>query len=78
MTGKKKINKISSLLKVAMFLLVTIGIVMVIRRLLNLTGLMPPNNKPGFASLDQGFDQHAFTTILHIVPGALFMILGPL
>ena len=78
MSGKNKINRISSFLKVVMFLLAAIGIVMVIRRLLNLSGFLPSNYKPGFASLDQGFDQHTFITILHIVPGALFMISGPL
>ena len=78
MTGKKRTEKILPLLKVAMFLLVTIGIAMVMRRLVILTGLMPANNKPGFGSLDQGFNKHSFTTILHIVPGAVFMILGPL
>src|SRR3954468_20647160 len=78
MAGKKKINRILPLLKVAMFSLVAIGVVMVIRRLTVLTGFMSTNNRPGFASFDQGFDKHPFITTLHIVPDALFMILGPL
>jgi sorbitol-specific phosphotransferase system component IIC len=76
MTEENKINKTLSFLKVLIFLLAAIGIVMVTRRLLNLSGFLPSNNKPGYASLDQGFDQHTFTTILHIVPAALFMISG--
>lgn len=78
MAGKKKINRILPLLKMAMFLLATIGIVMVIRRLLVLTGFIPTNNKPGFDSFDQDFSKHTFITALHILPGTLFMILGPL
>ena len=78
MTGKKKKNRILALLKTAMFTLVAIGIVMVIRRLMVLTGITATNNKPGFSSFDQGFGKHLFITILHIVSGALFMILGPL
>jgi len=78
MAGKKKINRILPLLKVAMFLLVAIGTVMVIRSLLVLIGFMPTNNRPGFNSFDQGFSKQTFITALHILPGALFMILGPL
>jgi hypothetical protein len=77
MAAKRKINKILALLKVVMFILVAIGIVMVIRRLMVLTGVMPTNNKPGFSSFDQGFGKQSLITILHIVPGALFMISGP-
>src|SRR4051794_20439132 len=78
MAGKRKTNRILSLLKVVMFILVAIGIVMVIRRLIVLTGFLPANNKPGFSSFDQGFDKQSLITILHIIPGALFMISGPL
>lgn len=78
MPGKKRISKIRLLLKVAMFLLAAIGIVMVIRSLIVLTEIVPTNNRQGFDSLNQDFGKQTFTTILHIVPGALFMILGPL
>ena len=78
MAAKRKTNKILSLIKVVMFILVAIGIVMVIRRLMVLTGFVPANNKPGFSSFDQGFGKQTLITILHIVPGSLFMILGPL
>jgi hypothetical protein len=78
MDDKRKTNRILSLLKLIMVVLVTIGIVMVIRRLMVLTGVMPTNKKPGFSSFDQGFGEQSLTTILHIMPGALFMISGPL
>ncbi|PSR52679.1 hypothetical protein AHMF7605_03635 [Adhaeribacter arboris] len=72
--ANKKTNSILPILKMAMFLLATIGLVLVIRRSLILSGFMSDNNKPGFT----GFDVNSGTTILHIVPGALFMLLGPL
>lgn len=67
-----------NLLKASMFLLVAIGIGMVIRRSIVLAGVMPTNNKSLFASFDRGFDEYSFATILHIFPGALFMISGML
>jgi hypothetical protein len=81
--------KISRLLHIAMFFPAAIGLVMVIRRSLVITGvagsLNPPANSPfsagnipGSPPFDAGFAQHPFITFLHILPGALFMILGPL
>jgi uncharacterized membrane protein len=51
---------------------------MAIRRLSVLEGLMSSNNRVGLSSVDQEFSKHPFITLLHIIPGALFMILGPL
>jgi len=71
-----------------MFLPALIGIVMVIRRTLVLAGLMGSFNPPGMAgtagmsknapAFDDGFSRHPIITLIHILPGALFMILGPL
>ena len=72
------INKILPVLKVAMFLLTAIGIIMVIRSLNDLTGYMPVNNGPRVPSFNKDYGKHTFLTLLHIVPGALFVILGPL
>ena len=65
-----------------MFLPAIIGIVMVIRRTLVLAGLMSSFNPPGMSkkapAFDDGFGRHPIITLIHILPGALFMILGPL
>ena len=56
-----------------------IGIAMVVRRSLAIggvaTGSPPFSRDVGF---DADFSRHPFITFLHILPGALFMILGPL
>ncbi len=81
--------KIARLLHITMFFPAAIGLVMVVRRSLVITGvagsLNPPANSPfsagstpGGPAFDAGFAQHPFITFLHILPGALFMILGPL
>jgi hypothetical protein len=81
--------KIARLLHITMFFPAAIGLVMVVRRSLVITGvtgpLNPPANSPfsagsipGGPPFDAGFAQHPFITFLHILPGALFMILGPL
>ena len=81
--------KMARLLHITMFFPAAIGLVMVIRRSLVITGVIgalnPPANSPfsagsvpGGPPFDAGFAQHPFITFLHILPGALFMILGPL
>jgi uncharacterized membrane protein len=62
-----------------MFFPAAIGIAMVIRRSLAIEGVAtgsPPF--AGAAGFDADFSRHPFITFLHILPGALFMILGPL
>src|SRR5438128_611397 len=63
-------------LRFAMFFLAMLGIVMVIRRTLVLRGIMSTANVPKAFSFDKGFSDHPVITFLHIIPGALFMILG--
>jgi uncharacterized membrane protein len=52
---------------------------MAIRRTLNLfaPSLAPPSF-PEAAALDAGFARHPLLTMVHIIPGLLFMVLGPL
>jgi uncharacterized membrane protein len=65
-----------------MFIPALIGLAVVIRRTLVLAGLMGSFNPPGMAknapAFDDGFSRHPIITLIHILPGALFMILGPL
>jgi uncharacterized membrane protein len=60
-------------------LLSAIGVAAVVRRTLHL--LAPstaPAGLPEAAALDAGFARHPLLTMLHIVPGLLFVVLGPL
>ncbi len=63
-------------LKFAMYFLAVLGIAMVIRRTLVLSGIMSTANVPKAFSFDKGFSDHPGITLLHIIPGALFMMLG--
>lgn len=60
-------------------LLVSIGIVIVIRRTIHVFAPAPaPVNFPEAAELDAGFARHPVLTMIHIFPGLLFMVLGAL
>jgi len=79
------LNRVRRLLHILMFLPAIIGIAMVIRRILVLMGLMGTFNPPGTTgtannapAFDDGFSRHPIITLIHILPGALFMVLGPL
>jgi uncharacterized membrane protein YsdA (DUF1294 family) len=59
--------------------LVLIGVVIVIRRTMHLFLTSPaPSRFPEAAEMDAGFARHRLLTMLHIVPGLLFILLGPL
>jgi uncharacterized membrane protein len=58
--------------------LALIGVAAVIRRALDLAHIIAPFVHPKFGAFDAGFAQYSVLTWLHIVPGLLFMILGPL
>jgi uncharacterized membrane protein len=59
----------------AVVLLAIIGIGAAVGRMLNLgRGIGPPTTDP----VEIGFARYPLLTMLHIVPGALFMVLGPL
>ena len=72
------VNKWSRLLRVVMYLLAAVGLIMVLRRTLVLEHVIPSVNPAGGPPFDGGFARHPFITFLHILPGALFMILGPM
>src|SRR5437762_13242500 len=59
--------------------LAVIGLAAVTRRVLDLAQVIPPTpaSMRGGA-FDAGFAPHPLLTLAHIVPGALFMVLGPL
>jgi len=60
-------------------LLSVIGVVVVIRRVVTLLGPVHVSAAaPEMAALDVGFAQHPVLTMIHIVPGFLFMVLAPL
>jgi uncharacterized membrane protein len=60
-------------------LLSAIGVAAVARRMLNLLAGSPaPAGLPEAAALDAGFARHPLLTMAHIVPGLLFVVLGPL
>ncbi|MBI1880981.1 MAG: DUF2306 domain-containing protein [Chloroflexi bacterium] len=62
----------------AVIILAVIGIAAVIRRMLVLSDVILPFDPPQAPGFDAGFARHPLLTLVHIVPGSLFMILGPL
>jgi uncharacterized membrane protein len=59
--------------------LVAIGVAIVLRRALLLLASSPgPANSPEAAALDADFARHPVLTMVHIIPGLLFMVLAPL
>lgn len=61
-----------------MFILAFIGIAMVIRRTLAIRGLLPAFTPGGGPPFDSSFARHPVITLIHILPGALFLVLGVL
>ncbi len=71
----------------AVIFLAFIGVAVAARRVIYLgpilaNGYSPPAVVPGsraaqFVALDEVFARHALLTMIHVVPGLLFMILGP-
>jgi uncharacterized membrane protein len=72
----------------AVVFLAAIGVVVATRRIVHLTPIAlhgyhppaPPSNPVAaqFAALDDLFARYPYLTLAHILPGVLFMILGPL
>jgi hypothetical protein len=58
--------------------LAIIGIVVVLRRALTLTGFIKTYVNPKFGAFDSAFALHPVLTFIHIIPGSLFMIFAPL
>jgi hypothetical protein len=74
----KSVTRIARLLRVFMYILAAIGIIMVVKRTLSMEGIIPNFTPAGVTPFDSGFGEHPVMTFLHILPGALFMILGPM
>jgi uncharacterized membrane protein len=71
-------GRISRTITVIVVILAIIGITVVIRRSLTLTGVIKPYVNPKFGAFDNGFQRNKALTFIHIIPGAIFMILAPL
>ena len=67
------------LLWTCIWILAFIGLAAAVRRLLalDLPAQFSRSNSPT-AALDIGFSRHKLLTLMHILPGMLFMVLGPL
>jgi uncharacterized membrane protein len=74
MTSARPSPAIARILWLITLLLVAIGVAAVIRRTLNLFDPTPP--PPKFP--EAGFARRRLLTMVHIIPGLLFMVLGPL
>ena len=80
-------NRLRRALWSAVIFLAFIGVAAAVRRIIYLgpilaNGYSPPAVAPGsrgaqFAALDEVFARHPVLTMIHIVPGLLFMALGP-
>jgi uncharacterized membrane protein len=71
-------NRIERALWRAVLFLALIGIAAVVRRALVLLPTLRHGYHPSANPLDAGFARHPVLTLVHIVPGFLFMVLGPL
>ena len=58
--------------------LAIIGLATAVRRVLILEYIIPPFNPPKYPGFDSAFFKYAPLALMHIIPGTLFMILGPL
>jgi uncharacterized membrane protein len=61
----------------AVVFLALIGIAAVVRRALVLVPTLRHGYHPSANPLDAGFARHPVLTLVHIIPGFLFMVLGP-
>lgn len=69
---------VRTLWSIVIFLML-IGVAIVVRRSLAVLAPSPaPPKFPEAAALDTGFAQHGLLTMIHIVPGLLFVLLAPL
>jgi hypothetical protein len=71
-------SRISRTIAVIVVILAIIGITVVIRRSLTLAGVIKPFVRPKYGAFDSGLQRNEILTFIHIIPGALFMILAPL
>jgi uncharacterized membrane protein len=62
----------------AVIILALIGLAAAARRMLVLSEVIPSFGPPQVPAFDAGFARYPLLTLVHIVPGSLFMVLGPL
>lgn len=77
--SRKSDNGLRGVLWFLTVVLVLIGVAVVTRRTVQL--FLPASTQPRFAeaaALDSGFIRHRALTMVHILPGLLFVVLGPL
>ena len=84
----KSARRIQRILWGVVILLALIGIAVVVRRTVNLVPILVNGSTPPapasnpvaaqFAALDALFARYPVLTLIHIIPGLLFMVLGPL
>jgi hypothetical protein len=74
----KSLRSRNSLIWIVVIILALIGIAAAIRRILIIENIIPAFNPPKYPGFDSGFSKHRALTLFHIIPGSLFMILGPL
>jgi uncharacterized membrane protein len=70
-------KKTTKWLWMATYILIVIGIAIVIRRVLIIADIIPGGGGQG-PDFDNGFRVPPALTLLHIIPGLIFMILGPM
>ena len=63
---------------IAVVILAAIGVAAAIRRTLIIENIIASFSPPKYPGFDAGFARHKLLTLLHILPGSLFMISGPL
>lgn len=71
-------NWMISIVWVVVVVLALIGIAATVRRGLYLAEIIEPFVHPKYGEFDAAFAQYSLLTWLHIIPGFLFMVLGPL
>jgi uncharacterized membrane protein YozB (DUF420 family) len=72
-------RRLERLLWVLTFVLVFIGIMIVMRRTVQIFYPAPPRaGFPDAAALDAGFAPHPVLTLMHIFPGLVFVLLAPI
>jgi uncharacterized membrane protein len=62
---------------VVVSLMVLVGVGVAARRGLTLGAVIPPVVNPKFGPFDASINEHALLTWLHIIPGTIFLVLGP-
>jgi hypothetical protein len=78
MTAQKIPRRLIRTITTIVVILAIIGITVVVRRSLTLAGVIKPFVHPKYGAFDNGFQLNKALTFVHIIPGALFMILAPL